>query len=104
MEKIITEGWPKDNQILLDEITCKYLQNPDCTEDRDGDPQEIILSSRDGGGGKFIHIKTNGWSISGDNLEEDLLPLMNDFKHRMNDENFGDSRHSLKEVLETGNN
>ena len=34
--KIITEDWPDDNQILLDEITCKYIQNPDCTEDREG--------------------------------------------------------------------
>ena len=101
MEKIITEGWPEDNQILLDEITCKYIQSPDCTEDRDGDPQEIILSSRDGGGGKFIYIKTNGWSISGDNLEEDLIPLINDFKHRMDDESFSNSGYSRKDVLET---
>ena len=84
--KVITEDWPNDNQILLDEITCKYIQNPDCTEDREGDPQEIILSSRDGGGGKFIHIKTNGWSISGNNnFEQDLLPLLTDFKKRMNE-------------------
>ena len=100
MEKIITDGWPEDNQVLLDEITCKYIQSPDCTEDKD-EPQSITLSSRDGGGGKFIHIKTNGWSISGDNLEEDLIPLINDFKHRMNDESFGDSGHSFKDVLET---
>ena len=102
MEKIITEGWPEDNQILLDEITCKYIQNPDCTENRDGDPQEIVLSSRDGGGGKFIHIKTNGWSISGDNLEEDLLPLINDFKHRM-DEIFSNSGCPREKILETSN-
>ena len=83
MDKIITDGWPKDNEILLDEVSCTYIQNPDCTEDREGDPQSIILSSRDGGGGKFIHIKTDGWSICGDNLEDDLIPLMNDFKKRM---------------------
>lgn len=83
MDKIITDGWPKGNQILLDEISCTYIQEPDCTEDKEGDPQSIILSSRDGGFGKFIHIKTNGWSICGDNLEEDLIPLLNDFKKRM---------------------
>lgn len=87
MEKvtIITEGFPEDNQVLLDEITCKYVQNPDCTEDRDGDLQELILSSRDGGGGKFINIKTENWSISGDNFEYDILPILNDFKKRINE-------------------
>jgi len=101
--EIITDGLPKENQILLDEITCTYIQEPDCIEDRDGDFQSITLSSRDGGSGKFIHIKTDGWSISGDNLEEDLIPLIKDFKHRMDDEIFSDSRRSRKEVLETNN-
>lgn len=90
MVRIITDGYPEDNEVLLDEISCTYIQNPDCTEDRDGDPQEITLSSRDGGGGKFIHIKTTGWSICGDNLEGDLIPLIKDFKKRM-DENFNNS-------------
>ena len=83
MDKIITDGWPKDNEVLLDEVSCTYIQNPDCTEDRNGDPQSITLSSRDGGGGKFINIKTEGWSICGDNLGDDLIPLVNDFKKRM---------------------
>ena len=87
--EIITNGdWPKDNQIALDEITCKYLQENDCTEDRTNGPgQEITLSSRDGGGGKFINIKTENWSINGDNFEDDILPLLRDFKRRM-DETF----------------
>ena len=82
--EVIVEGYPKEgkDQVLLDEITCKYIQDADCTEDQD-EPQEIILSSRDGGGGKFINIKTESWSINGDNLEEDLIPLINDFKRRM---------------------
>ena len=100
VSKIITNGWPEDNEILLDEITCTYIQEPDCTEDRNGDPQSIIFSSRDGGGGKFINIKTDGWSICGDNLETDLIPLIKDFKHRMNDENFSNSGCSREEVLE----
>ena len=103
MGKIITNGWPKDNEILLDEISCTYIQEPDCTEDRNGEPQAITLSSRDGGGGKFIHIKTEGWSINGDNLEDDLIPLIKDFKHRMDDESFSDSRHPREEVLERSN-
>lgn len=98
--KIITDGYPEDNQILLEEISCTYIQNPDCTEDREGDFQSITLSSRDGGGGKFIHIKTNGWSICGDNLEYDLIPLIKDFKHRMDDESFNNSGRPRKEILE----
>jgi hypothetical protein len=101
--KIITDGWPEDNEILLDEISCTYIQGPDCTEPRDGDPQSITLSSRDGGGGKFIHIKTDGWSICGDNLGMDLIPLIEDFKHRMDDEVFSNRRHPREEVLETDN-
>lgn len=101
--KILTEGWPDDGQALLAEITCKYWQNPDCTEGQDADPQEIEISSRDNGVAKFIHIKTEGWSINGDNLEDDLIPLIEDFKHRMNDESFNNSGHSREEVLERDN-
>ena len=90
--EIITEGWPESGkeQILLEEITCKYLQDADCTEDQD-EPQEIILSSRDGGGGKFINIQTKSWSITGNDFEKEIIPLLRDFKHRMDDENFSNS-------------
>ena len=87
---IITDGFPEDNQIMLDEIICKYVQNPDCTEDRDGEFQEIILSSRDGGGGKFININTKNWSISGDGEFEELITVLKDFKKRM-DETFSNT-------------
>ena len=82
--EVITNGWPDEgkDQVLLDEITCKYVQNGDNTEDSDY-IQEITLSSRDGGGGKYINIKTESWSITGDNFEEEILPLLNDFKKRM---------------------
>lgn len=90
--EIITEGWPESGkeQVLLEEITCKYLQDADCTEDQD-EPQEIILSSRDGGGGKFINIQTKSWSITGDDFEKEIIPLLRDFKHRMDDESFSNS-------------
>lgn len=80
--EIITKDWPDDNQVLLDSITCTYIQNPDNTESsgNDGDVcQELILSTRDGGGGKYINIKTNSWSI---NSSEDFLTILNDFKNR----------------------
>ena len=82
--EIITDGWPDEgkNQVLLTEITCKYLQEADCTENQE-EPQEITLSSRDGGGGKFINIQTKSWSITGDDFEKELIPLFKDFKKRM---------------------
>ena len=102
--EVITDGWPDPGkeQVLLDEITCKYIQEADCTENQD-EPQEIILSSRDGGGGKFINIKTESWSITGGDFEKEIIPLLKDFKHRMNDL-FSDSGYSRKKILETSNN
>lgn len=82
MLKIITDGYPETNEVFLEEVTCKYIQEPDNTENRDGDPQELILSTRDGGGGKYIHIETTGWSISD---IDDLEVVINDFKKRFND-------------------
>ena len=101
MVKIITDGWPKEDQVLLHEITCKYIQEADCTENRD-EPQEIILSSRDGGGGKFINIQTKSWSITGNDFEKEIIPLLNDFKCRMNDLS-SDSGFAREKVLERSN-
>lgn len=82
--EVIIKGWPEEGkeQVLLEEVTCRYLQDADCTENQD-EPQEIILSSRDGGGGKFINFQTKSWSINGDKFEEELLPLFEDFKKRI---------------------
>lgn len=80
--EVITKDWPNDNQVLLDSITCTYIQNPDNTESRGNDDdvcQELSLSTRDGGGGKYINIKTNSWSI---NSPEEFLTILNDFKNR----------------------
>jgi hypothetical protein len=100
---VITEGWPKEGQVFLAEITCKYWQNPDCTEGEEADPQEIIISSRDNGVAKFINIKTDNWSINGSNLEDDLIPLLEDFKHRMNDAYTYNPGCPRKEILEESN-
>ena len=73
--QITTDGGIlKDNEILLDNIICTYVQEADCTEKRD-DVQELVLSTRDGGGGKFINIKTNSWSI------DDIDTLVSVLKH-----------------------
>lgn len=80
--KIITDGYYESEKVFLDEVACTYVQEPDNTEDREGEPQIMKLSTRDGGGGKYIHIKTNGWSISD---VDDLEVIINDFKKRFND-------------------
>lgn len=78
--EVITDGWPKEDQVFLAEATMKYWQNPDCTEDQDGEPQEITISTRDNGVAKFLNIKTDNWSISD---VEDINFLINDFKKRI---------------------
>ena len=76
--KIITDGYPEDDEIFLAEAKITYWQNPDCTEDREEEPQEIILSTRDNGVSKFINIKTDNWSI-----DSSLDTLLDDFKTRI---------------------
>jgi len=74
--EIIYDGWPNDNQVLVDEVQVKYLQGPDNCSGED-DYQELTLLTKDGGGGKYINFKTgeHGWSVSDEN---DLIPV---FKH-----------------------
>lgn len=79
MIKIINDGFPDDNEVLLDKITCTYIQQNDCTESSD-EVQEITLSTRDGGGGKFLNISTKSWSISD---VEELITLINNFKEKV---------------------
>jgi len=78
--EVITTGWPDDNQVLLSDIKMTYIQNPDCTEGRDGDPQELTISTRDNGVAKFINVSTNNWSIDNN---QDLEYVINDFKRRI---------------------
>lgn len=79
MIKIINDGFPDDNEVLLDKVTCTYIQQNDCTESSD-EVQEITLSTRDGGGGKFLNISTKSWSISD---AEELITLINNFKEKV---------------------
>ena len=76
--KIITEGLPDNDSILLDSIQMTYYQDNDCVECSDIG-QHITIETRDGGGGKFYHIKTDGWSF--DSIEQ-ITDLINDFIKR----------------------
>jgi hypothetical protein len=84
--KIVTDSTKYDwngEDIFLDEVSMKYIQAPDCTENKDNDDQELIITTRDGGGGKFLNLKTNNWSISG---LEDLKLVIEDFNKRIENE------------------
>ena len=78
--EIIKEGWPKDNQVLIEQMSITYLQPNDCYEASE-EGQALTISIRDGGGGPFLHIKTDGWSINNVN---DITELVNDFNKRFN--------------------
>ena len=79
--EIITKGLPNNDQVLLDEVTMTYVQNPDCTEDREGDWQRITLSIRDNGVAKFLNMNANNWSFDNTN---DIVQIIEDFKKRIN--------------------
>lgn len=74
-----------ENYVGISEMSITYVQEPDCTEDQDGDYQELKIEARDGGGGFFLNLKTNGWSID---KPEDITEIVNDFKKRL-DEKIG---------------
>lgn len=78
--EIITEGIPDDDQVMLNEAVITYVQNPDCTEGRDGDWQELTISIRDNGVAKFLNIKTDNWSL--DNAES-LCDIIKDYCKRI---------------------
>lgn len=85
MVKIITDGFPEDNEVLVDEIQIKYLQGPDNCSGKE-DYQELTLLTKDGGGGKYINFKTgeHGWSVSD---EDDLIPVFKHFRGIYEDTN-----------------
>lgn len=69
-----------DYEVCIDEVSITYIQTGDCTEDRDA-CQELTLTARNNGVGRFVNIKTgeNGWSI---NETSDLASIIRDFKKR----------------------
>ena len=67
-----------DNEVAVDDISITYIQNNDTTEDQD-EVQTITISTRNNGAGRFLHIKTEGWSIEDG---EEMNRLLNDFCDR----------------------
>ena len=71
-----------DENVYIEKGSITYIQNPDCTENPDK-CQSITLTSRNGGGGKFINIRTKGWSLD---KPEDIMTLVNHFKNAIIDD------------------
>jgi len=65
--------------VVVDEVSVTYTQKPDCTEDGDGEWQELKVSSRNNGVGRFMNISTQNWSV---NDAEDIRKVLEDFCHR----------------------
>ena len=67
-----------DDEVHFDEVTIKYYQDADCTEEKDG-IQELEITSRNNGIARFINIKTDGWLIDD---PQQLVNIVNDFCDR----------------------
>lgn len=70
--------WCKNSSdsVYIDSVNITYIQEPDCTENAESDEQSLTISTRNGGGGNFYHIKTEGWSFDS---PEELLNVINNF-------------------------
>lgn len=74
-------GYQEDAEYIgIEELQVTYIQEPDCTESRDDDYQKLTISVRDGGGGFFYHIKTDGWSFDS---SEGINTILKDFESRL---------------------
>jgi len=72
----------KTPEIYFDDVKVKYVQDPDCTEDRDGEVQTLFMETRNNGIDRFIAFSTDGkhfWSV--DDVD-DIIKLFNDFKKK----------------------
>lgn len=82
--KIVIDDYVKENteDIGLASLKAEYIQNPDNTEGHDAEFQKLLLETRNGGGGHYLHIVTEGWSIDFNQLE-DFLKILKDFKDKL---------------------
>jgi hypothetical protein len=83
--KIINNSYGDGDDVALSEITITYRQEVDCCQsenDYDEGCQSLIISTHDGGGGKFLRINTGeaGWSF---NNSQDLIDIITDFEKRI---------------------
>lgn len=77
---LVLDDIARDGQLSLGYMRIDYLQTPDCTESGNDDDQKLTIETRNGGGGHFLHIITEGWSI--DSADE-ITKCIEDFKTRL---------------------
>ena len=84
--KIIDDAFPLDEDcVALSKLTAEYVQPLDNCQSEDEHPdgcQTLTVTTDDGGGGKFIRIKTGeaGWSFS---HNDDIADILTDFIKRL---------------------
>lgn len=84
--KIVDDSYPLDsNCVALSQVSAEYVQQLDCCQSEKDHPDEcqiLKITTDDGGGGKFLRIKTGeaGWSFS---HPDDLVDILNDFIKRL---------------------
>ena len=85
--KLGIDTYPSNGNVVISNMSVTYSQEADCTEGREAEDQTLTISTRDGGGGLFINIKTgeNGWSLDRDSssIEKDLVSIVQDFCKRL---------------------
>lgn len=83
--KLVTTEFPNTaDEVSVSKVTVKYVQDLDCCQSEEDYPEGIqilTITTDDGGGGKFIRLKTgeSGWSL--DSIE-DIIKILSDFKQR----------------------
>ena len=66
--------------VAIDEVTIKYVQPVDTSGiENPGNAQELVVSTRDTGTGRFMNIMTESWSVES---ADELVNIINDFKKR----------------------
>jgi hypothetical protein len=94
--KIVNTPYPEDMEIGIEEIKVTYIQNADTSDDPEH-YQRITLSTETACGDNmpyYVNVSipnfddgTPGhWSLD---LSEDFTPILEDFKERLNNINFG---------------
>lgn len=84
--KTIDDVFPTvEDYVALSKLTAEYVQPLDNCQSEDKHPdgcQILTVTTDDGGGGKFIRIKTGeaGWSFS---HNDDVADILNDFIKRL---------------------
>ena len=79
-ENKIEYGFPTaENEVTINEISAKYVQEKDGCDGGD-DLQELSIITQDAGGGVYYVIETQRWAF---NDVEELVAVIEDFKNRL---------------------